>query len=305
MGVGYGLSRAGSHCRIQSNLSYTSGYAPITNARTTKRSVSAGWSCAMDCSVSKIMRLSARNGAATGARAPFIADAAAAVPAAAGALAPGRSVMESDGAPGAAGPVQSASPACTVEDTTCARVIAWRSRTARLAAPPSDALPAALACPARLRLSEWQPSRVGGLDRRDAAGSGRPACPPAIPVARSACSAQAAGPSRGSFRWVCKWLQLVLGHSQPSLRLPGPAVGTDRRDAAASGSGRPACPPAIPVARSACSVASLSLSRGSFRCKWLHWQPDSEMVLGHSQPSLPGPAVGTDRRDAAGSGRPA
>ena len=90
------------------------------------------------------------------------------------------------------------------------------------------------------------PGPAVGSDRRDAAGSGRPACPPAIPAARSACLV--ASRPRGSIFWSVRKL-LMLGLGALPAELPGPAVGSDRRDAA--GSGRPACPPAIPAARSA------------------------------------------------------
>jgi hypothetical protein len=95
------------------------------------------------------------------------------------------------------------------------------------------------------------PGRAVGTGRWEAAGSSRPACPPASPAARSA--RLVARPSRGSFRWVRKLLKLVVGVRAAGW--PGPAVGTGRWEAA--GSSRPACPPASPAARSAGLVASL------------------------------------------------
>ena len=84
------------------------------------------------------------------------------------------------------------------------------------------------------------------------------ACPPAIPAARPAC--WVAGPSRG-ICWCGAQVAAVGARVLPA-QLPGRAVGTDRREAA--GSGRPACPAAIPAARPACLVAGPS--RGIFWC---------------------------------------
>ena len=60
----------------------------------------------------------------------------------------------------------------------------------------------------------------------------------------------------GVFSGVVRIQVAAVGTRVLPAQLPGRAVGTDRWDAA--GSGRPACPPAIPAARSACLVASPS-----------------------------------------------
>jgi hypothetical protein len=80
--------------------------------------------------------------------------------------------------------------------------------------------------------------------RTDSAGSGRPACPTAIPIAR-------AGTRVASLYWEVKdgcgqlcWATRV-GTPSPAAR---PCRRHRRTDSA--GSGRPACPTAIPIARS-------------------------------------------------------
>ena len=85
---------------------------------------------------------------------------------------------------------------------------------------------------------------------------------------------------------TCKLVTRVL-----PAQLRGPAVGSDRWDAA--GSGRPACPPAIPAARSACSNSCKPLL-GYI----LVGAPTCKLVTRVLPAQLRGPAVGPDRWDA-------
>ena len=56
--------------------------------------------------------------------------------------------------------------------------------------------------------------------------------------------------------------------SAPPAQLPGHADGTDRR--AVAGSGRPACPTAIPIARSCIRVSGLYWEvKGFFMKRWI------------------------------------
>ena len=86
-----------------------------------------------------------------------------------------------------------------------------------------------------------EPSRPGGpdvgTDRRDAAGSGRPACPPASPAARSACLLPS--PSRGQFEVV---RNLKVGDS-PAGGTPSPVAGL---------TAEPSCPQRAFTIGSAC-----------------------------------------------------
>jgi hypothetical protein len=95
------------------------------------------------------------------------------------------------------------------------------------------------------------PRHADGTDRRSVAGSGRPACPTAIPIARS-CIRVAS--QLGSERWM--WT-VVFGNSSRHPKTACPAMPTALTDGAVSGSGRPACPTAIPIARSCIELSSL------------------------------------------------
>ena len=149
------------------------------------------------------------------------------------------------------------------------------------------------ACPLNWVLPAGLPGPAVGSGRLDAAGPGRPACPPASPAARSPIQvASRTGHQKVQVHLSACPLNWVL-----PAGLPGPAVGSGRLDAA--GPGRPACPPASPVARSLIQVAS----RTGHQKVGVYL---SASPLGWVLPAQqPGPAVGSGRVDGAGPSRPA
>ena len=148
-------------------------------------------------------------------------------------------------------------------------------------------------CPLNWVLPAGQPGPAVGSGRLDAAGPGRPACPPASPAARSPIQvASRTGHQKVQVHPSACPLNWVLPAEQP-----GPAVGSGRVHGA--GPGRPACPPASPVARSLIQVASRT-GHQKVRVYPSAW-PHNRVLPAQ----LPGPAVGSGRVDGAGPSRPA